>query len=600
LETKQFRDLLAKARWPEAVAALKGLSAGVAADLIAALPDEQQQTLFRLLPVKLAAGVLGHFPYFHQYILLHTRPADEMRQIIDAMLPGDRMRFFDELPEEAWLRLMDELGGYDGSTREEPATVTTLPAVSGATAPESVVVPKVVTEGVTETPAEAASGDPIIEARGVEKVFVQPDGQRVQVIAPLDLSVYPGTVVALLGASGCGKSTLLRILSGLAQPTSGDVRWHGRPLSEVVPNVAIVFQSFALFPWLTVEENVEAPLLARGVNAPDRHSAALKAINTVGLKGFETAYPKELSGGMKQRVGFARALVVQPEVLFMDEPFSALDVLTAENLRGELLELWQTKKINTKAIFIVTHNIEEAVLLADRVIVLGRNPARIRSDFHIALPQPRDRKSPQFLLYVDFIYKVMTRPDAEFTSPVLKGISAKPTYQLLPHARPGGIAGLMEVLLDSNGEEDLYHLAERLLMDVDDLLPIIDAAVLLGFATLAQGDVKLTPEGKAFAEADIATRKAMFREAALARILLFQQIVSILKTKSDHSITIELFRDVLDEHYADNEVQRQLETALHWGRYCEMFSYDSETEKLFMALPEDHAAVVAAPLGEAP
>jgi NitT/TauT family transport system ATP-binding protein len=592
-QTKQFRDLLAKKRWPEALAILKGLSAGVAADWIAALPDDEQQTLFRLLPVKLAATVLGHFPYFHQYILLHTRPPDEMRQIIDAMHPGDRMRFFDELPEEAWLRLMDELGGYTTSTTTEAiADKITPPPTSAVVVTEKPVVPV-----VTEVVPEAAGAEPIIEARGVEKVFVQPDGQRVQVIAPLDLSVYPGTVVALLGASGCGKSTLLRILSGLTQPTSGDVRWHGRPLAEIVPNVAIVFQSFALFPWLTVEENVEAPLLARGVSVPERESAAQKAITTVGLKGFETAYPKELSGGMKQRVGFARALVVQPEVLFMDEPFSALDVLTAENLRGELLELWQTKKIDTKAIFIVTHNIEEAVLLADRVIVLGRNPARIRSDFHIALPQPRDRKSPQFLVYVDFIYKVMTRPDAEFTSPVLKG-AGKPTYQLLPHARPGGIAGLMEVLLDSNGEEDLYHLAERLLMDVDDLLPIIDAAALLGFATVSQGDVKLTPEGKAFAEADIATRKTMFREAALARILLFQQIECILKAKSDHSITIELFRDVLDEHYPDNEVARQLETALHWGRYCEMFGYDSETEKLF--LPEDQPAIVPAPLGEAP
>src|SRR5258708_6530098 len=305
LETQQFRDLLAKGRWQEALAALQGLSAGVAADWIAALPDDQQQTLFRLLPVKLAATVLGHFPYFHQYILLHTRPPDEIRQIIDAMHPGDRMRFFDELPEEAWQRLMDELGGYTSSTTaEDIAEETTLPPT-----PEKPAV-TVVTEAVTET----AGAEPIIEARGVEKVFVQPDGQRVQVIAPLDLSVYPGTVVALLGASGCGKSTLLRILSGLSQPTSGDVRWHGRPLAEVVPNVAIVFQSFALFPWLTVEENVEAPLLARGVNAPERQSAAQKAINTVGLKGFETAYPKELSGGMKQRVGFARALVVQPEV----------------------------------------------------------------------------------------------------------------------------------------------------------------------------------------------------------------------------------------------------------------------------------------------
>ena len=594
-DPQQFRNLLAGQRWSDLIAKLKSVPASAIASWMEDLTDEQQQTVFRQLPAELAARVLGHFPYFHQYILLHSRPANEMRRILDQMPPDERMRFFDELPEEAWLRLTEELGELDVLKDGGPAKI---PQSTEEAAQPATPAPKTASATAEVVVAEPVAEEPIIEARGIEKGFVQPDGQRVQVIAPLDLDVYPGTIVALLGASGCGKSTLLRILSGLAQPSAGDVRWHGRPLAEVTPNVAIVFQSFALFPWLTVIENVEAPLLAQGINAADRHDSALRAINTVGLKGFETAYPKELSGGMRQRVGFARALVVQPEVLFMDEPFSALDVLTAENLRGELLELWQTKKINTKAIFIVTHNIEEAVLLADRVIVLGRHPARIRSDFHIALPQPRDRKSPQFLLYVDFIYKVMTRPDDDFTSAAPKDISRKAAYQLLPHARPGGIAGLLEVLLDTSGEEDLYHLAERLLMDVDDLLPIIDAAVLLGFAKVDQGDVKMTPQGKAFAEADIATRKTLFREASLARILLFQQIDCILRQKSDHSITIELFRDVLDEHYPDNEVEQQLETALHWGRYCEMFSYDSETEKLYLA--EHQAAPQTAPLGEAP
>ena len=211
-----------------------------------------------------------------------------------------------------------------------------------------------------------------------------------------DFSIEPGKIIALLGASGCGKSTLLRILSGLSQPSSGALFWHGKPLGDQSPNVAIVFQSFALFPWLTVLENVEAPLEARGVAAVERRKRALRMLDTVGLDGFETAYPKELSGGMKQRVGFARALVVEPEVLFMDEPFSALDVLTAENLRGELLELWLSKKMPTSAIFIVTHNIEEAVMLADRIVVLGRNPARIRSDFNVKLSHPRDRKSAAF------------------------------------------------------------------------------------------------------------------------------------------------------------------------------------------------------------
>ena len=259
--------------------------------------------------------------------------------------------------------------------------------------------------------------DAIIEARGVEKYYPQPDGNRIQVIAPTDIDVTPGKIIALLGPSGSGKSTLLRILTGLSQPSSGQVLWHGKPLAGQIPSVSIVFQSFALFPWLTVLENVEAPLVARGAGAIDRHKRALRMIDTVGLDGFETAYPKELSGGMKQRVGFARALVVEPEVLFMDEPFSALDVLTAENLRSELLELWLSHKMPTKCIFIVTHNIEEAVLLADRVIVLGRNPARIRSDFEIDIPQYRDRKSPRFLAYVDFIYKALTKPTDELASP---------------------------------------------------------------------------------------------------------------------------------------------------------------------------------------
>ena len=231
-------------------------------------------------------------------------------------------------------------------------------------------------------------------------------------IAPTDLEICPGKIIALLGPSGSGKSTLLRMLPDFPAPP-GEVLWHGKPMDGQNPHVSIVFQSFALFPWLTVIENVEAPLAARGTPAIERHKRALRMIDTVGLDGFETAYPKELSGGMKQRVGFARALVVEPEVLFMDEPFSALDVLTAENLRSELLELWLNKKMPTTCIFIVTHNIEEAVLLADRVIVLGRNPARIRTDFEINIPQYRDRKSPRFLAYVDYIYKALTKPEEE-------------------------------------------------------------------------------------------------------------------------------------------------------------------------------------------
>ncbi len=430
--------------------------------------------------------------------------------------------------------------------------------------------------------------DPIIQARAVEKFYTQPDGNRIQVIAPIDLSIETGKIIALLGPSGCGKSTLLRILSGLSKPSSGEILWHGKPLAGQTPHVSIVFQSFALFPWLTVLENVEAPLEALGVGAVERHKRALKTLDTVGLDGFETAYPKELSGGMKQRVGFARALVVEPEVLFMDEPFSALDVLTAENLRNELTELWLSKKMPTSAIFLVTHNIEEAILLADRVIVLGRNPARIRSDFEVRLARFRDRKDPRFVELVDYIYQVMTQPEVEH---VLPGTQAAPEpggrkkYQMLPHARVGGIAGLMELLHDRGGREDLSVLSESFAMDVEDLLPIIEASVLLGYATLKEGEVEITPSGIAFADADIQTRKDLFRQAALKNVMVLQQIENILKAKTDHSIPREFFHDILDEHFSDDEVDRQLDTAMNWGRYAEIFDYDRETERLVLAEP---------------
>jgi NitT/TauT family transport system ATP-binding protein len=427
----------------------------------------------------------------------------------------------------------------------------------------------------------------IIQARAIEKFYQQPGGNRIQVVAPVDLAIEPGRIIALLGPSGCGKSTLLRILSGLSKPSSGELFWHGKPLETQTPNVAIVFQSFALFPWLTVLENVEAPLEARGAGAVERRKRALKTLDTVGLDGFETAYPKELSGGMKQRVGFARALVVEPEVLFMDEPFSALDVLTAENLRNELLELWINKKMPTSAIFIVTHNIEEAVLLADRIIVLGRNPARIRSDFEVGLAQWRDRKDPRFVELVDYIYKVMTQPEVEHVLRAAPAPTARvrQKYQMLPHARVGGIAGLIELLQDRGGSEDLSQLSEVLGMDVEDLLPIVEASVLLGFATLTEGEVKITPEGVAFADADIQTRKVLFRQAAVQRVMILQQIASILKAKTDHSIPEEFFHDILDEHFSQDEVQRQLETAMNWGRYAEIFDYDSETGRLVLAEP---------------
>ena len=554
---QKLQELLSQGRTDQAVVLLQHLEPNIAANLLMSVPYEEQQILFRALPVDYAAALVTHLPYYHSYVLLHSRPVEDLRAIMAKTTPEERHQFFDELPEEAWQRLMDELSG------EQPAE-----------APAEESVPAI--------PRPPTAVKPIIAASQIEKSFLQPDGRQIQVIAPIDLSVEPDSIVALLGPSGGGKSTLLRILTGLTPPSGGKILWHDEPLSESRPNVGIVFQSFALFPWLTVLDNVEVPLLARGMPHFERHHRALRTLDKVGLKGFESAYPKELSGGMKQRVGFARALAVEPEILFMDEPFSALDVLTAENLRGELMELWMGKKIPTRSIFLVTHNIEEAVLLADRIIVMGRNPGRIRADFRVPLRQPREHTSAEFLVYVDYIYKLMTQPELEAQLPAAACPPVRRAWQMLPAARPGAIAGLLELLVDRGGKEDLYHLAEELLMDVADLLPILEAATLLGFARSDKGDVEITPEGKAFAEADISRRKLLFRDAVLAQAMLLQQIYNGLKSKSDHTMPLEFYRDLLDEHLTAEEAQKQIDTALNWGRYSEIFTYDSESDRLLL------------------
>lgn len=545
-KSEELQTIISQGRFDRAIGILNRLDPVLAADAFQSIPYEAQQTLFRRLPAELAAKLVVIFPYYHSFVLLHTLPPDRMISVFEKMNPIERTNFVEQLPEETWQQVVRELGAM--------------------------------------TPAKAVEGTPtsqpsIIEARQIEKRFDRPGGDPIQVIAPTSLSVEPGVIVALLGPSGSGKSTLLRMLSGLAAPTAGTVLWHGKPLNGFKPNAAIVFQSFALFPWLTVLENVEVPLMAQAMKLPERHHRALKTLRVVGLKGFETAYPKELSGGMKQRVGFARALAVEPEVLFMDEPFSALDVLTAENLRGELLELWLEKKIPTKSIFIVTHNIEEAVLLADRIIVLGRNPARIRADFQVPIQHPRNRTSAEFLLYVDYIYKLMTQPQLEAEPPV-HGAEPKPQPRIIPAARRGSIAGLLELLNDGRSPADLYRIADDLRLEVDDLLPIVEAATLLGFAKSERGDVELTSSGKTFAEADIATRKALFREAALANVPLLQQMSSCIAGKSDHAMPLDFFRELLEKHFSDDEVRQQIDTALNWGRYSDLFTYDSETDRL--------------------
>jgi NitT/TauT family transport system ATP-binding protein len=357
-------------------------------------------------------------------------------------------------------------------------------------------------------------GPVIFEVDHVHKHFTTPDGNPLPVLEDISLTMREGEIVALLGKSGSGKSTLLRCIAGLIAPTEGAVTYRGQPINGANPGVAMVFQSFALLPWLTVRANVEMGLEARGVAPAERRARAEQAIDRIGLDGFESAYPKELSGGMRQRVGFARALVVEPDALLMDEPFSALDVLTAENLRTELLNLWSGPDFPTEDILLVTHNIEEAVLMADRIFVLTSNPGMLRAAITNEQPRPRDRRSPAFEALVDSIYAIMTGHATEAASgaqgPVIEPGLASPTDLPLPQVRVGGLAGLLEILNSHGGRDDLPDLAELLTFEVDDLLPLTDAAELLGFVEIHNADLHLTPIGKEWVEADILTSKEIF------------------------------------------------------------------------------------------
>jgi len=423
---------------------------------------------------------------------------------------------------------------------------------------------------------------PLIVAEHLTKTFPLPEGKGTfTVLQDISLTIRAGEVVALLGRSGSGKSTLLRMLAGLIPPSDGVVKDGDKVVLDANPHVAMVFQSFALLPWATVQENVELGLKARGVPWAERAARALMAIDMVGLDGFESAYPRELSGGMQQRVGFARAFVMEPHVLFMDEPFSALDVLTAENLRGEISLLWEAGHFPAQSILLVTHNIEEAVLLADRVMILGANPGRVRGEVRIDLPRPRQRHSAKFTALVDYIYTVMTNPEATVAPlPTSRAAAMPPRFPPLPQARAGSISGLLELVVDQGGKEDMPRLAERLHLGVDDLFPIIDAAVLLGFARVEQGDLLVTQVGRAFAETDMLHAKEIFRQQALSHVPLVATMYQTLHQKDNREMRADFFLDVLEEYYSANEAVRQFETAVDWGRYAELFAYEAHEQRL--------------------
>jgi len=425
---------------------------------------------------------------------------------------------------------------------------------------------------------------PLISVRALSKSFSGPDGRPLPVLDGITLDVEEGEFVALLGRSGSGKSTLLRCIAGLIAPTGGEVLFRGKRLTGTNRDTTMVFQTFALLPWLTVQQNVELGLEARGVAPPERSERALRAIDLVGLDGYESAYPKELSGGMRQRVGFARALVVEPAALLMDEPFSALDVLTSENLRGELLELWEGQRFPTKTMIMVTHNIEEAVLLADRLLVLGSNPGRIRADMRNPLPRPRRRRTPEFEELVDQIYRMMTQRDqAAGARPAQPGAPGPGTLgeSPLPQATVDGLSGLAEILMGRHeGAADLADLADNLGLEVDHLLPLVDALVLLGFARLDGDVLELTPSGHVFAGASIQDSKEIFARASLQRAPLVRTIFRALRGSLDGNLPAGFFTDLLRTTVGEDEAARQLDVAVNWGRYAELYAYDATTGQI--------------------
>ncbi len=427
-------------------------------------------------------------------------------------------------------------------------------------------------------------GELLINLAGVRKSFRAPDRSDRVVLEGVNFRLEEGEIVALLGKSGSGKSTLLRIIAGLIKPNGGDVLYRGKTINGPAYGISMVFQSFALFPWLTVQQNVELGLEAMAVPAPERERRALDVIDLIGLGGFESAFPRELSGGMRQRVGFARALVMRPDVLLMDEPFSALDVLTAETLRNDLLELWLERTIPTKGILFVSHNIEEAVTMADRILIFSSDPGRVKAEIPVNLPHPRDTESAAFKQIVDEVYATMTQQPTRAIGAAPEPLSLG--YRL-PEASPYKIEGMLETLVEPplNGKADLPQLAEILELPDETLFHLLEAGRLFNFIKVEHGDVSLLPSGLAYVEANAAQRKEIFAEHLLNHISLASHIRRILDERRDHRAPEDRFLQELEDYLTDDEAERVLEQVIAWGRYAEIFDYDYTSGVL--SLPEE-------------
>jgi NitT/TauT family transport system ATP-binding protein len=421
----------------------------------------------------------------------------------------------------------------------------------------------------------------LLDIHDLRQSFPRADGGEHLVLDGVELALTQGQIVGLLGRTGSGKSTLLRLIAGLALPSSGSITYLGEPVNAPAPGIAMVFQSFALFPWLTVLENVQLGLEALGLPEPEIRKRALAAIDLIGLDGYESAYPRELSGGMRQRVGFARALVVHPNILLMDEPFSALDVLTAETLRTDFLELWGDGKLPIKGVILVTHNIEEAVLMCDRILLFSTNPGRITSEIGVDLKQPRNRLDPQFHDLVEKIYVAMMArtPAATQIGAVAERPPGLMIDSMLPRVSANLLSGLIETLAAApfNGKADLPVLADELHLEADELFPVAETLQLFRFAEIEGGDIKLTDIGKQFAESGMDDRKKLFQRELLSHVPLATHIRRVLQERANHGAPKSRFLDELEDHMSTEDAEHTLRAVIAWGRFAEVFAYDDDS-----------------------
>ena len=418
----------------------------------------------------------------------------------------------------------------------------------------------------------------LCEARHVSHDFVLPNGTPLRVLHDISLAVRPNEVIALLGPSGCGKSTILRVLAGLIKPISGEVLYHDRPLEGLNPGVAIVFQSFALYPWMTVAENVRIVLTTLGLPPAEIDARSDRTIRMVGLAGFENAYPRELSGGMKQRVGMARALSVAPEILFMDEPFSQIDALTAESLRAEVLDIWASKTGNLSSILMVSHDIKEVAFMADRIVILGANPGVVRTIVQNPIPRPRDYRSPQLLALVDQLHDLITGhelPDMPTT------VAAANIIEPLPDAAAGEIIGLLEYLDARGGKQEIFRIASDTNHGFGDMIAIVKAAEMLNFVDTPKRTVELDVDGRKFVAAGPEDRKGIWRDQLL-KLRLFRDVVDVLNRQGKREIDRDFILETIILHLPQENYEKIFHTLTTWARYGDLFSYDESLEKVFM------------------